>query len=462
MPPEARKISAETKTPQSSCQDSRVGERMKGSPLSSLSNGSRSDRQQALILGFVVGATPALMALVPWDFGTEMNNYRALMRGYSIVVLIVELVVIIWALKHQIKYIDSFRNFPAFDKIGLALLAGIAVYTSLFVAMYPVSAFIGLDTWLLHILFGMAVYHIGMRKLLPDLTSIWIAVSIGILTYLMVIAVYISTIDDPDNFRWAGLIPGVPNIRSTGFFSIVGFAAGAAISFGSLRRFHFLLGLIFAAAAFGLAVWSATRGAIFAIFVAVAFLFVWRSEFRNRRFTGWVFSAIVIGVLLSAISYKPNDQFGLARLLASVENSGGSIDRLSAGRVQIWKETVHEVAKRPIFGYGERQFRYVGASSGRGLNQPHNIFLQIAFQWGIAGALLFFLLLTRLGTLVWRRTNRGKNLGMGEQMLIISTLVYSLYDAALFYPYPIMMFTLVVALAVASANQPAPAVDRSD
>jgi O-antigen ligase len=282
------------------------------------------------------------------------------------------------------------------------------------------------------------------------------------LAYLSILILYISTIENPDQYNWAGLIPGIPNIRSLGFFSVAGFAAGAAISFRSSRKFHFPLGLFFASIAVGLAVWSATRGALFAILAVVLFLFVQRSEYRNLRFVSWVAGVVAIGVLLSTVSYKPNDQFGLNRLFASIdiEKKDGALDRLSAGRVQIWKETVPEIVKRPLFGFGERQFRKIGPERARGLNQPHNIFLQIAFQWGIVGALLFFLLLARLGLQVWRKTKRGKNMGIGEQMLVISILVYSLYDAALFYPYPIMMFTLAVALALAAPTQPAPAADR--
>ena len=320
----------------------------------------------------------------------------------------------------------------------------------------------GLLMWLMHILFGSAVLQIASRSIKAQISSIYIGVSVGFLAYLFILVAYIPTIESPAQYNWGGLMPGLPNIRSLGYFSVAGVAAGAAISFGTSRKSYFLLGLFIGAAAFGLAVWSATRGALFALSATSIFLFICRFKYRNLRFVGWVASAIAIGVLLSAAAYKPTDQFGLKRLFASVENSGGSIDRLSAGRVQIWKDTIAKIEERPLFGYGERQFRRVGPLNARGLNQPHNIFLQIAFQWGIVGAVLFFLLLARLVLRVWRQRDHGNNIGIGEQILIISTLIYSLYDAALFYPYPIMMFTLAVAIALAHSNQPAPAGDRSD
>jgi O-antigen ligase len=400
------------------------------------------------------------MALVPWDFGTEMTNYRALMRGMSLIVPIIEICCILWALRLKIELFEPVTNFPPFEKIALAGLAGIAAFTSLFIAIDITAAVMGLLMWLVHLLFGITVFQIARNMNNPDFKSIFVGISIGLLAYLSILILYISMIEDPDQYNWTGLIPGIPNIRSLGFFSVAGFAAGAAISFRSSRTFHFPLGLFFASTAIGLAVWSATRGALFAILATVLFLFVQRSEYRNIRFVGWVTGVVAISVLLSTVSYKPNDQFGLNRLFASVEKSDGSVDGLSSGRVQVWKETVTEIAKRPLFGFGERQFRKVGPERARGLNQPHNIFLQIAFQWGIVGALLFFLLLARLALQVWRKTNRGKNMGIGEQILVISILVYSLYDAALFYPYPIMMFTLAVALALARPTQPAPAADR--
>ena len=284
----------------------------------------------------------------------------------------------------------------------------------------------------MHILFGSAVLQIASRSIKAQISSIYIGVSVGFFAYLFILVAYIPTIESPAQYNWAGLMPGLPNIRSLGYFSVAGVAAGAAISFGTSRKSYFLLGLFIGAAAFGLAVWSATRGVLFALSATSIFLFICRFKYRNLRFVGWVASAIAIGVLLSAAAYKPTDQFG------------------------------SKIEERPLFGYGERQFRRVGPLNARGLNQPHNIFLQIAFQWGIVGAVLFFLLLARLVLRVWRQRDHGNNIGIGEQILIISTLVYSLYDAALFYPYPIMMFTLAVAIALAHSNQPAPAGDRSD
>ena len=414
------------------------------------------------MIGFLVGVTPALMALAPWDFGSEMTNFRALMRGNSLIVPIVELCCIFWALRLKLELFETIRSFPLPEKIALAALVSIAAFTSFSVANNIPYALMSLLMWLMHILFGVAVFQIASRSIKAEISSIYIGVSAGILAYLFILVAYIPTIESPAQYNWAGLMPGLPNIRSLGYFSVAGVAAGAAISFGTSRKSYFLLGLFIGAAAFGLAVWSATRGALFALSATSIFLFICRFKYRNLRFVGWVASAIAIGVLLSAAAYKPTDQFGLKRLFASVENSGGSIDRLSAGRVQIWKDTIAKIEERPLFGYGERQFRRVGPLNARGLNQPHNIFLQIAFQWGIVGAVLFFLLLARLVLRVWRQRDHGNNIGIGEQILIISTLVYSLYDAALFYPYPIMMFTLAVAIALAHSNQPAPAGDRSD
>lgn len=415
---------------------------------------------KAAVIGFLVGLTPASMALVPWDFGTEMSNYRALMRGMSLIVPIIETFCILWALRLKIELFEPIKNFPSFEKIALTGLAGIAIFTSLFVAIDIPNALMGFVTWLLHLLFGIAVFQITRTMKITDFHCIFSGISIGLVAYLSILILYISTIENPDQFNWAGLIPGVPNIRSLGFFSVAGFAAGAAISFRSSHKFHFQLGLLIASMAVGLAVWSATRGALLAIFTTVLLLFIQRSEYRNIRFVGWISGVLALGVLLSTVSYKPNDQFGLRRLFSSIEDSGASVDRLSAGRVQIWKDTIPEIAKRPLLGFGERQFRKIGPLTARGLNQPHNIFLQIAFQWGIVGSLLFFLLLARLILRVWRWSNRGTNLGIGEQILIISIPVYSLYDGALFYPYPIMLFTLAVALTLATSKQSALAADK--
>jgi hypothetical protein len=53
------------------------------------------DHQPLVVLGFLIGATPALMALMPWDFGTEMFNYRAFILAISLVVPLVEIICIL-------------------------------------------------------------------------------------------------------------------------------------------------------------------------------------------------------------------------------------------------------------------------------------------------------------------------------------------------------------------------------
>jgi hypothetical protein len=141
--------------------------------LSVKSNNLKLIHNQSAVLGFLVGFTPALMALVPWDFGTEMSNYRALMRGMSLIVPIIEICCLVWALKLKIELFEPVKNFPPFEKIALAGLAGIAIYTSLFVAIDIPNALMGLLMWLLHLLFGITVFQIARNMDNPDFNSIF-------------------------------------------------------------------------------------------------------------------------------------------------------------------------------------------------------------------------------------------------------------------------------------------------
>lgn len=81
--------------------------------------------------------------------------------------------------------------------------------------------------------------------------------------------------------------------------------------------------------------------------------------------------------------------------------------------------------------------------------------VQVAFQWGLVGAICFFAL---GAALMWRAARRMKQGGAEiapALLVLLGLLVFSLYDGSFYYPYPIVMMTtaLVILLSARPSNQ---------
>ncbi len=176
----------------------------------------------------------------------------------------------------------------------------------------------------------------------------------------------------------------------------------------------------------------------------------------------WLIGVITAGVLVSVIAYKPNELFGLERIWSSFFREVNTINSVSSGRIIMWEKTAEAIADHPYFGHGENQFQLATGPTGGGFKQPHNAILQYGYQWGILGGALFFAMVGGLVHRIIRYKNWGQEISSSSIIIIVSTLIYALYDGALYSPYPVTMLVFAIAITLGSFSQPAPVGDRSD
>ena len=155
------------------------------------------------------------------------------------------------------------------------------------------------------------------------------------------------------------------------------------------------------------------------------------------------------GLAIGLASPTPHPMFGPLRMLVS-----SSSDDPGSGRTEIWLGTLRVFRDKPLFGYGESQFRLLVPEVHGAYNHPHNWMLQILFQWGLVGAFCYF----ALAALVWIHFERSvRDLGdsaLPAYLVAISLLVYALYEGTLYDPYPIAMLALAITWAIAAASRP--------
>jgi O-antigen ligase len=194
---------------------------------------------------------------------------------------------------------------------------------------------------------------------------------------------------------------------------------------------------------------SLSRGGALALIATLLFVAV-LSRRRSRGVRGSSASTVVPMVLLVAI-LALGGAIGLEALLERVD-----ADQLG-GRPTLYRTTLRMIADQPIQGVGPGMFEWVFPAYrpadlvNKRFVHVHNDYMEIAVEWGVPLALIFW------GFVAWRwisscrvfvRTRdpwRG-TVALATAAGIFSILVHSLVDFNLHIPSNLMVFALLLAL----------------
>jgi O-antigen ligase len=390
----------------------------------------------------IVGLSPVLMILIPWDFGAEMSAYRAFMRGLSMTVPLIESVFVLLAAAGGFSLFAAIRDMPRWTRVGFLMLLAIIILGAAFSSKIPVLSLVGLGKISMHALFFLAVRH-QVSAADPDLQhSFWKAIGFGLLAYWVLWGINIWLFE-PQGREWVTMVPGVTNVRSLGFFAVAGFFAGIAVAMAkAARQSQYLLGIVIAGAALVMAFWTGSRGALLAIMMGLLWLLIFAGSIRNAlaKFFAVVFSlAVCISLLLPSV----DPHYGIERIIFSSVATPTESD-ITSGRTEMWRATAKKIAEKPFAGWGVEQFAVSGPEHALGYKQPHNMLLQLLFSTGLLGAIAILLIvLPFLPKLSLEMSSPDRLAAWG---VIIGTLTFGLYDAALYYTYPVMVFLLSVTM----------------
>ena len=391
----------------------------------------------------LIASVPVLAALTTWDPAETGAMLTAVPRHFSLAAIAVELLVILRAMATGFKLSRAIGESPPWMRACLATLVAVAFITAAWVAVDFVNAMVRTCTLAVHLIFGLGSMHL-MRRWRPGLRElIWPAIIAGACAYMLLFPIYISAIPDPAAFDWRHFGLAVTNIRQIGPLATVGACAALGLAICEARRPRFALWVAAASLFFALSFWSGTRGSLAAIVAAFLFGLALLPALRSARAVVALVAAAMIGGALSLLHSPPDGHYGMARMSQSLARSGA--DAVSSGRSAIWTGTLRTIGERPLFGYGESQFRLMVAQGGGNFNHPHNVILQIALNWGIVGAFCFFLLAAAIWWKCFVRSRLDPVRLASAFLMVNALLIYSLWDGAFYYPYPIMMIALGVA-----------------
>ena len=396
-----------------------------------------------------IGFMPVWMVLLPLDITSDPENWQIFVRGNFLAVTLVEMLFVLAAMLGVFSPFNAIKQLPTLSKIAILIWISVTCLVSFQPGKDDLATFIGLLRLLSAALFFLALISLKNSLGPSFMISLWQAIGLGFLLYVGLWSFHIY-INAPQGDDWVTRIPGVNNVRHTGHFAFAGICAGlfGLISLQGGRHVWSKWALVvsFGSTGLGLALWTGSRGPFLASLTAVLVTFCVAAEHRKKIAGFFVLSALAATAVVSLLPV-PHQIYGIygatgAADIAEIDQADGS-----SGRTELWSGTMDKILERPIFGWGLNQFDASGPSKPAHFFHPHNSPLQIMFSGGIVSILLVvFMIFPALRRWSWPYTGGSSAAGVGA---VVGILVYSLYDGALYFGYPIMIFLVAVVSSIA-------------
>lgn len=386
-----------------------------------------------------IGACPVLLAISTWN-SVRGTGFQEFLRFTSAPVLLVQLLVVLLALRSGTSPLDLLAGLRRWQQLTLAGFSLIAASTATFVAPDPGLAWFRNAGMVVHLLFGLSVYTL-LRSWGPSMSRrLWPAVGAGMLGYLALVILFVAAVLDDPAFDWEVFGLGAINVRQVGRYASIGVAAALGLTLTS-RSARATTGWMGAATLlFALGCWTGTRGSLVAFAGSMIAAMLIFPAARSLRMIATFLVTGLGGMIISILVYlPPHPSYGLLRMLSSVERD--DLDGFSSGRMEMWQGTLRAIAERPLFGFGDGQFRLTVAESLGSYNHPHNAVLQALLHWGAVGTTCLVALFLPL-FLSWWRLASADSRHLPTLLVVVTILAFSTIDGALYYPYSTMIAIL--------------------
>jgi O-antigen ligase len=396
----------------------------------------------------LIAATPVVFAVMTLPSLSAYWSGSDFFRFFSFPVTLIELIVVILAVTRGVSYMAPLAAETLWVKAALALVGLVAVGTAAFVATEMVSAVVRTFAWAVHLLFGLTLAGVAQKFWTGREREVWLWILWGLLAYLAILILFVATLPDPTHYDWWHFSVSVLAVRQLGFYSAAGFSVAIGLAvFANSRKSRWLL-VAAAAAMIALSFWSGTRSSILSSVAAVIVGAAVCREMRTLRSLALASLALIGGMALSVVYVAPEPDMGLKRIFVSV-TSGDSKEKYTSGRRMMWLGTAQAIARRPVFGYGESQFKTNSPPSFGGVNHPHNAILQFLYQWGLVGGGSFLALMAMLYFRLIRSVRAEPKTVFPAFILVSNMFAMAQIEGALYHPYPVMMAVFGLAMGLA-------------
>jgi O-antigen ligase len=409
------------------------------------------------VIPYAVGLALPLLVAMTWSTSGHWSVFALLLRAYAAPIFASELFTIVVALREGLL-----RSLIRWDWRWPVVLAAVGLISialvTAFLAPKPDSAILLTSFWIIHALFGVSLcYLCGRTFAARDLIQ---AFMVGFALFAAEFFVFVAAVPDWSRFDWKYGFMAFSHLRHAGYYlaAIAGLSLGAMAVAGSRRAW--LWAWFSAALAFGIALWTGSRGAALAVVGAVVVAIALIPAFRTVRSWGGAIASIAAALAVVWLApAAPHYMMGLSHAIE--QTAGGDV---TTGRTTIWKGVIGAIRERPLFGYGEGQMHTVAPYATT--VQPHESILQIVLAWGLVGLACVVVLAFAWAVRALPAIRREQDALVPAFTGMTAVAILSLYDGALYYALPISMFIACGALIASRWNgtpavlEPAPATER--
>jgi O-antigen ligase len=399
---------------------------------------------------WLIALLPFIQAIITWDYDGNLSGVQYAIRHLSIPAIAGEMVIILIAFQAGHSPIAAYKKFAMPIKMLIFGWLVIAAAASLLQFDARLMSLLSMSRYILHGLFFTAIVHLISASDQLDKNRIFYCVAAGLACYIAALTVFALTVTAPDKFPWATRMPSATNIRQiANIVAIPAAAPMALLLFGHAAYKWRSAAILFILITF--IAWSGSRTALAAIIVSIFAGLIFVRKTPNWKSATLMCSSIVTGLVSSILLPSPSPMFGLLRMFDKMQEDGN----VSSGRVQFWFDTIGEIAKHPLTGYGSGRFREnMNQIYGTDFNHPHNFILQFTYDWGIFGAASVIALLLCLMWAIWKRAPSDPLCGYAAAAGFVTLCAISMVDGAFFYPLTIIAaITLIAPVFASSADK---------
>lgn len=297
-------------------------------------------------------------------------------------------------------------------------LTELATFCGLFLVVLFTGSFVALQEWAAPVVLRLAIF-VSVALTIKFLVSILSAVSHGLPLY-------------PQS-----LMSGFDNIRFFGQLQTMAIPLMVVMPalFPVEKRYKWVIALALLASWF-VCIIGGTRGSWVAL-IAVMFVFLMMGTvWRHWALVQVAALSVAVGLYLGMMSF------------VSAELVSGGAERLvmsSSGRIELWGVALAGFLESPFWGVGPMGFAALDQPHS---NHPHNVLLQLGYEWGGLALAVSLLVVGRLLWLAYKHEAREVEGPRMERVAVLASILaaclHSLVSGVFVVPYTQLWLAVLV------------------
>jgi O-antigen ligase len=345
--------------------------------------------EQWLAAIIAISAVPLVQGLLTTTLDGNITLGQAVVRIFSLVTIIANIFIINIAMRNGFSFIEQFNDsktalFILFSLLTLAIMSIFAEHI-----LFLQASFITIRYLLQVVTLFALIFVIKITKTF-DINKYVFAMICGSLAYIAYI-IFIALLVTNPTFVWEAALPSATSIRHIGnYVAIFSIVAMASFLFMTGRAKWAGLAAVFVIIAF--LGWTGCRAAFLGIGVALVISIIATRRHVSSKRVGILAVTLVAATLSATVFPAPGPSFGVIRMINA--SDARQRDSVSSHRTDLWIKTMDEIAAAPLLGHGAGRYaNNMYDKYGYDVDNPHNFFLQFAYDWGFIGLGLALILI---------------------------------------------------------------------